>query len=69
MFSFSGPHKKETSMCNKRDDSHQEHTPAMLSRREALKAGAAAAILPLFGGVNSIAQASQRLLSTCTLGR
>jgi len=30
-------------MCNKRNYSDQEHVPAVLSRREALKAGAAAA--------------------------
>jgi hypothetical protein len=45
-------------MCNQRNDSDQERVPAVLSRREALKAGAAAAIMPLFGGANSIAQAA-----------
>jgi hypothetical protein len=50
---------KETSMCNKRNDSDQEHVPAVLSRREVLKAGAAAAIIPFFGGANSIAQATE----------
>jgi quinoprotein glucose dehydrogenase len=46
-------------MCNKRNDSDQEHVPTVLSRREALKAGAAAAIMPFFGGANSIAQATE----------
>jgi quinoprotein glucose dehydrogenase len=46
-------------MGDKHNDSDQEHVPAVLSRREALKAGAAAAILPLFGGANSIAQATE----------
>jgi glucose dehydrogenase len=46
-------------MCNKRNDSDQEHVPAVLSRREALKAGAAVAIMPFFGGANSIAQATE----------
>jgi glucose dehydrogenase len=44
-------------MSNKRSDSDQEHVPAVRSRREALKAGAAAAIMPFFGGAISIAQA------------
>jgi len=42
-------------MCNKANDSDQEHVLAVLSRREALKAGAAAAIIPFFGGAHSIA--------------
>jgi len=46
-------------MCNRRNDSDQEHVPAVLSRREALKAGAAAAIMTFFGGANSIAQATE----------
>src|ERR1700751_1091137 len=46
-------------MSNKRSDSDQEHVPAVLSRREALKAGAAAAIMTFFGGENSIAQAAE----------
>src|SRR5258705_8866740 len=45
-------------MCNKRNGSDQEHVPAVLSRREAMKAGAAAAIIPFFGIANSIAQAT-----------
>ena len=44
-------------MCNKRNDSDQDHVLALLNRREALKAGAAAAIMSFFGGANSIAQA------------
>jgi quinoprotein glucose dehydrogenase len=46
-------------MGNQRNDSDQEHVPAVLSRREALKAGAAAAIMTFFGGANSIAQATE----------
>jgi glucose dehydrogenase len=46
-------------MCNQRNDSDQEHVPAVLSRREALKAGAVAAVMPLFGGAISIAQATE----------
>src|ERR1700761_2341283 len=46
-------------MCNKRNDSDQQYVPAVLSRREALKAGAAAAIMPFFGEANSIAQATE----------
>jgi len=46
-------------MRNKRNDSDQEHVPALLNRRETLKAGAAAAIMSFFGGANSIAQASE----------
>ncbi|HTF72435.1 MAG TPA: hypothetical protein VK638_58180, partial [Edaphobacter sp.] len=46
-------------MCNKRNDSDREHVPAALSRREALKAGAAAAIMPFVGGANAIAQATE----------
>jgi glucose dehydrogenase len=45
-------------MCNKRNDSDQED-PAMLSRREALKAGTAAAIMTFFGGTGSIARATE----------
>jgi hypothetical protein len=45
-------------MSNKRNDFDQDHVPAVLSRREVLKAGAAAAIMPIFGGANSIAQAT-----------
>src|SRR5882757_7585867 len=45
-------------MCNKRNDSDQEHVPTVLSRREALKAGAAAAIMPFFGGANSATEAA-----------
>ena len=45
-------------MCNQRNDSDQEHVPAVLSRREALRAGAVAAIMTFFGGANSIAQAT-----------
>jgi quinoprotein glucose dehydrogenase len=44
-------------MCHMPHDADQEHVPAVLSRREALKAGAVAAIMPLFGGANCIAQA------------
>lgn len=55
--SFSFPRYKEAFICNQRNDSDQEHVPAVLSRREALKAGAAAAIMPFFAGANSIAQA------------
>src|ERR1700758_2131984 len=47
----------EASMSNNQSDSDPEQVPAVLSRREVLKAGAAAAIMPLFGGANSIAQA------------
>ena len=43
-------------MCDKRNDSDREHVPALLNRREVLKAGAAA-IMSFFGGANSIAQA------------
>ena len=43
---FSLSRYKETSMCNQHNDSDQERVPAVLSRREALKAGAAAAIMP-----------------------
>jgi glucose dehydrogenase len=46
-------------MCNQRNDSNRDHVPALLSRRESLKAGAAAAIMPFFGGANSIAQATE----------
>ena len=46
-------------MCNKRNDFDQEHVPAVLSRREVLKAGAAAAVMSFFGGANSIAQATE----------
>jgi glucose dehydrogenase len=46
-------------MCNKRNDSDQAHVPAVLSRREVLKAGAAAAIVPFCRGANSIAQATE----------
>src|SRR5260370_29925330 len=46
-------------MCNKRNDSDQAHIPAVMSRREALKAGAATAIMQFFGGANSIAQATE----------
>jgi len=42
-------------MCNKANDSDQEHVLAVLSRREVLKAGAAAAIIPFFGGEHYIA--------------
>ena len=45
-------------MSSKRSDSDQEHVPAVPSRREVLKAGAAAAIMPFFGGANSIARAT-----------
>jgi glucose dehydrogenase len=48
----------EASMSNKQSDSDQEPDPAMLSRREALKASAAAAIMTFFGRTNSIAQAT-----------
>jgi hypothetical protein len=48
-------------MCNKRNDSDQEHVPPVLSRREALKAGAAAAIMPFVGGANAIAQATESI--------
>ena len=34
---FSVSRYKETSMCNTRNDSDQEHVPAVLSRREVLK--------------------------------
>lgn len=44
-------------MCDKRNDSDQEHVPALPHWREALKAGAAPAIMSIFGGANSIAQA------------
>jgi quinoprotein glucose dehydrogenase len=46
-------------MSNKQSGSDQEHHPAMLSRREALKSGAAAAIMTFFGEANSIAQATE----------
>jgi hypothetical protein len=46
-------------MCNKPNDSDQEHVPAALSRREALKTGAAAAIIPFFEGAHSIAHATE----------
>jgi len=47
-------------MHHKRSDSDQEHVPAVLSRREVLKAGAAAAaIVPFFGAANSVAQATE----------
>src|SRR5260370_42588672 len=46
-------------MCNKPNDPDQQHVPALLSRREALKTGAAAAIIPFFGGAHSIAHATE----------
>jgi hypothetical protein len=46
-------------MCNERNGPNQEHAPAVLSRREALKTGAAAAIMPFFAGANSIAYATE----------
>ena len=46
-------------MRDKRNDPDQEHVSALLNRREALKAGAATAIMSFFGGANSIAQATE----------
>ena len=46
-------------MCNKPNDSDQQHVPAVLSRREALKTGAAAALMPFLGIVNAIAHATE----------
>jgi len=58
IYSFPISCYKETSMCNKRDESDQKHVPAMLSRREALKAGAAAAITSFLGTTSFIAQST-----------
>jgi quinoprotein glucose dehydrogenase len=41
------------------NDCNQEHVPAGLSRREALKAGAALVAMPLLGGVTSLMQAAE----------
>jgi hypothetical protein len=41
------------------NDCKQEHVPAGLSRREALKAGAALVATPLLGGVTSIMQVAE----------
>jgi glucose dehydrogenase len=46
-------------MCNRSNDSNQEHVHAWLSRREALKAGAALVVTPFLGGVTSIMQAAE----------
>jgi quinoprotein glucose dehydrogenase len=46
-------------MRTKRNDFDQGHVPALLNRREALKAGAAAAIMSCFGDASSIAHATE----------
>jgi quinoprotein glucose dehydrogenase len=56
-------------MCNQYNDSNQEHVHAVLSRREALKVGAAIALTPLLGGVTSIMQAAEAAKTWTAAGR
>ena len=46
-------------MSNQSNDSNQEHVHVGLSRREALKAGAAIVVTPFLGGVTPIMQAAE----------
>src|SRR5437867_4901436 len=56
-------------MYNQCNDSNQEHVHAVLSRREALIAGAALVAAPFLGGVTSIVQAAQAANMRVPVGR
>jgi hypothetical protein len=56
-------------MCNQCNDSNQEHVHVVLSRREALIAGAALVAAPFLGGVTSIVQAAQAANTRVPVGR
>jgi len=55
-------------MCNRSNDSNQEHVHAVLSRREVLIAGAALVAAPFLGRVTSIVQAAQTTNTSVPVG-
>jgi hypothetical protein len=56
-------------MCDRCNDSNQEHIHAVLSRREALIVGAALVAAPFLRGVTSIVQAAQAANTGVPVGR